>query len=53
MILEITDRIVEKFNPEHVLVFGSYAKRIADKNSDVDFMVVFSGKICMFNKKWK
>ena len=33
-------RIVERFNPEKVILFGSYARGTAGPDSDVDLLVV-------------
>ncbi|MGI8743417.1 MAG: nucleotidyltransferase domain-containing protein [Bryobacteraceae bacterium] len=35
-------RIAERFAPERVVLFGSYARGDADEGSDVDLMVLFS-----------
>ena len=36
----ITQLIVERFQPEQVILFGSCARGEADENSDLDLMVV-------------
>jgi predicted nucleotidyltransferase len=36
----IIGRLKKKYNPERVILFGSYAKDIADEASDVDILVV-------------
>ena len=36
----ITQLIVERFEPEQVILFGSCARGEADENSDLDLMVV-------------
>lgn len=33
-------RLVERFRPDRVILFGSYARGTADDYSDVDFMVI-------------
>lgn len=38
----ITDRIVQKFHPEQVILFGSHARGDADADSDIDLLVVLS-----------
>ncbi len=45
LIREMVDRIVRRFEPEKVILFGSYATGKAGPDSDVDLMVVmaFSG----------
>jgi predicted nucleotidyltransferase len=37
---EITKRIVSKFNPEKIILFGSHARGAAGPDSDVDLLVV-------------
>jgi len=39
-IQEMVRRIVEKFDPVQVILFGSYARGTAGPDSDVDLMVV-------------
>ena len=36
----IVERIVKKFNPHKIILFGSYAKGTATKDSDVDLLIV-------------
>jgi predicted nucleotidyltransferase len=36
----MTDRIVEKFSPVRIILFGSYARGEADTHSDIDLLVV-------------
>ncbi len=40
LIKEMVRRIVERFNPEKVILFGSYARGTAGPDSDVDLLVV-------------
>ncbi|HTV48661.1 MAG TPA: nucleotidyltransferase domain-containing protein [Phycisphaerae bacterium] len=35
-------RIVDRFNPEQVILFGSHARGNADSDSDVDLLVVMN-----------
>ena len=37
---EITDKIVKEFRPEKIILFGSWAWGIPDKDSDVDLLVI-------------
>ena len=37
---EMVRRIVERFNPEKIVLFGSFASGTADADSDVDLLVV-------------
>jgi predicted nucleotidyltransferase len=37
---EVTERLVGKFHPHKVILFGSQARRTADSRSDVDILVV-------------
>jgi len=41
-----TDRLVEQFRPQRVILFGSQARGTADARSDVDLLV-----ICPFDSK--
>jgi predicted nucleotidyltransferase len=38
----MTDRIIEQFNPQSIIVFGSYARGEATVNSDIDLLIIFS-----------
>jgi predicted nucleotidyltransferase len=40
VIREATRRLAEKFDPDRIILFGSYARGIFDECSDVDFMVI-------------
>lgn len=44
LILEMTDRIVEKFKPDAIILHGSYAKGYAKPTSDVDLVIIFPRK---------
>jgi len=37
---EIVERIAERFNPEKIILFGSYARGAATDDSDVDLLIV-------------
>ncbi len=37
---EAVNRVVEKFCPQKVIIFGSVAKKVADEFSDLDILVV-------------
>lgn len=39
-ITEMVRRIVERFHPERIILFGSYARGTAGPDSDVDLLVV-------------
>jgi predicted nucleotidyltransferase len=43
---EIRERLVSRFHPEKIILFGSQARGTADKRSDVDLLV-----ICRFRCK--
>jgi len=40
IIREMADRIVKRFGPEKIILFGSYARGTAGPDSDADFLVV-------------
>ena len=44
-IQEVTDIIVEEIQPEKVLLFGSYASGIPNKDSDIDIIVLVNEKL--------
>ena len=39
---EVVDRIVRKFHPEKIILFGSWARGTAREDSDLDLLVVLS-----------
>lgn len=41
-IADMVDRIVSRFDPSQVLLFGSHARGVASEWSDVDLLVVMS-----------
>ena len=43
ILTEITRRLVETYQPEQVVLFGSHASGVPDDNSDVDLLVVLAG----------
>lgn len=44
IIREIVKRIVSQFDPEKIILFGSYARGTAGPDSDLDFLVVMPVK---------
>jgi predicted nucleotidyltransferase len=40
IINEVKNRLVEKFHPQRIILFGSQAKKTADRHSDVDLLVI-------------
>jgi predicted nucleotidyltransferase len=40
IIQEATKRLIKKFDPERIILFGSYARGTADRHSDVDLLVI-------------
>jgi predicted nucleotidyltransferase len=44
----LADEIAREFNPEKIILFGSYARGTAGPDSDVDLLVIlpFEGKPC-------
>ena len=43
-IKQVCDLIVEKFNPQKIILFGSFAWGKPNKDSDVDLMIVKNSK---------
>jgi predicted nucleotidyltransferase len=41
IINEATRRLVEKFHPERIILFGSQARGTSDKRSDIDLLVIY------------
>lgn len=37
---EVTRRLVERFHPQRIILFGSQARGTADDRSDADFLVI-------------
>ena len=37
---EAVRKIIDNFNPEKIILFGSYARNEADEGSDIDFLIV-------------
>jgi len=42
LLQDITERLVKEFQPERILLFGSYAWGKPDKDSDLDLLVIVS-----------
>ena len=40
VLTEVKGRLVEKFHPQRIILFGSQARETADRQSDVDLLVV-------------
>lgn len=40
IIEEATRRLVERFHPERIILFGSQARGTADDRSDADFLII-------------
>ena len=40
----IVDRIVSRFHPEKIVLFGSYARGVVTPDSDIDLLIVISKK---------
>ncbi len=50
-IREMVRRIVERFDPEKVILFGSHARGDAGPDSDVDFLIVMPVNGCKRDKQ--
>jgi len=40
VVKSITNRLVESFDPEKIILFGSVARGTADEHSDMDILVI-------------
>ncbi len=49
-IKEITDKIVNEFQPDKIILFGSYAWGEPDENSDVDLLVIKNSQKSKFER---
>ena len=47
---EIIDRIVTKFSPEKIIIFGSVAKGTAGPDSDVDVLVIMDTELPYYKR---
>ena len=52
---DMVRRIAERFQPEKVILFGSYARGTAGPDSDVDLLVIMAvtGSMWRLPKRWK
>jgi predicted nucleotidyltransferase len=44
LLQEITDRVVENFAPEKIILFGSHASGAARPDSDIDLLVIMEAE---------
>jgi len=40
VVMPVTEKIIEKFHPKQVILFGSHARRTAHVESDIDLLIV-------------
>ena len=52
-IQKMVDAIVREVDPEQVIIFGSYAKGMAQSYSDVDFIVIESESFGSGRSRWE
>lgn len=52
-IKNLSDRIVEEFQPQRIILFGSYAGGTPRSDSDVDLLVVMAYRGNSLNKAWQ
>ena len=52
-IQELCDRIIRDFQPERIILFGSYASGNPTPDSDVDLLVVLNFEGKDFGSHWK
>jgi len=44
-ISEIVEKIASGYNPEKIILFGSYANETSDENSDLDLFIIKESKL--------
>ncbi|MDP2642463.1 MAG: nucleotidyltransferase domain-containing protein [Candidatus Peregrinibacteria bacterium] len=49
----VTQRIVENYDPEKIILFGSYAWGKPNKDSDFDILIIKNGKKNFLNEQQK
>ncbi len=47
---EVVKQIVEKYQPEKIILFGSYADGVPSKDSDVDLLVIKKSDLPRFKR---
>jgi predicted nucleotidyltransferase len=47
---KIVDRIVSKFSPDKIIIFGSAAKGNAHENSDVDVLIIMDTELSYYKR---
>jgi len=52
-ILQISKAIYDEFNPEKIILFGSYAYGNPQDDSDVDLLVILPYEGSSFSKTWE
>ena len=52
-ILDVANRIAERFEPERIILFGSYAYGTPNRDSDVDLMVVMPCRGRTWDKEYE
>jgi predicted nucleotidyltransferase len=46
----VVDRIVNKFSPEKIIIFGSVAKGTAGTDSDVDILIIMDTELSYYRR---
>ena len=49
-IKEVVSRITSRFNPERIILFGSYASGNQDMNSDLDLLIIQETELPMHKR---
>jgi uncharacterized protein len=47
---EVVSRIVEKFNPYKIILFGSYANGYPSENSDLDLLIIQDTNLPLYKR---
>jgi len=52
-IQQIVDKIVEGYQPEKIILFGSHARGDAHKDSDLDLIIIKQTNVPWFHRGWE
>lgn len=52
-IYRLVDSIVESLSPEKIILFGSYATGLANKDSDIDLLIIANSDQDRLERTWQ